>query len=1062
MKSFLPLSCILFAVVVGTSPLFSQEMKLTYQSTYSTNIFKNGAAEIAAFDKATARLFFTNADANTITIVDISDPKNPVFFKDLALSTFGGSVNSVAVSDGIVAVALEADPKQNPGAVVFFDTDGNYLNDVAVGALPDMVVFTNDGSKVLTANEGEPDDDYLVDPEGSVSIIDISEGVASASVTNVTFTNYNDKKASLQNKGIRIFGPNATVAQDLEPEYITVTPDDSRAYVSLQENNGLAVIDLNSNELVDILPLGVKDHMSGSPSLREFHLNELVDLPALGVPVIDTVAQDTVFLSGFSGLYFDAKESTESKYVFYAIPDRGPNEAAVNKSNVLAPAAPDLGALTDLRPFTLPNYQARIAKFEVDIANGTVSLADQIFLNRVEGQNMRPISGKGNVIGFDETPVRIAKVFDDTTTNFFGVDYVDTTTFIGYRELILDPYGGDFEGILRDESGNFWMCDEYRPAIYQFASDGMLINRFVPEGTADLTIPVLGFSFGAGFYGQEVLPSVYNSRRANRGFEAIAYDEDAKIIYAFIQSPVETPGSAEVRNNSDVIRILGMSTVDNSVVAEYVYLLERNRDGGIGNRVDKIGDATYIGNGKFLIIERDSSQPGEDTGQKYVFEIDITNATNLRQDANLTTLANKSSSTGVDDKTLEMMTADDLAAAGLRPAFKRKIVNLPTLGYQPSDKAEGIALLPDGSIAVLNDNDFGLAGAGVSDVSSLGIISFGTNYSLDASNTDEAVNINNHPVLGMYQPDAITSYNIGGQNYIFSANEGDSRDYDGFSEEERIKDFSLDAGQFASPTSLLEDNALGRLKTTSANGDLDGDKDFDRLFSYGARSFSIWDEVGNLVYDSGNDFETITSQYEGGKYFNSNNDDNDSFDSRSDDKGPEPEAIELGRIGEDIYAFIGLERMGGIMVYNVNDPKKPQYVSYINNRDFSFEANTAEAGDLGVEDIVFINLDDSPVTVPLVVTANEVSGTISIFSIGDFTDIEDIDRERAEELRVFPNPVSNRLFTNQISDFQVVSTLGQIVLTAQNTNQIELNNLPAGTYFLRDVRHNQSKMFVKQ
>ena len=276
----------------------------------------------------------------------------------------------------------------------------------------------------------------------------------------------------------------------------------------------------------------------------------------------------------------------------------------------------------------------------------------------------------------------------------------------------------------------------------------MLIKRLVPTGTADLTIPVLGFGFGAGFYGEETLPEVYSKRRANRGFEAIAYDQDAGIVYAFIQSPVETPDRATVRNNSDVIRILGVNAADGTVASEYVYLLERNRDGGIGNRVDKIGDAVYTGNGKFLILERDSSLPGDDTGQKYVYEIDITNATNLRADVDLTALADKAESTGAEDKTLEMMTADDLAAAGVRPAFKRKIVNLPTLGYQPSDKAEGIALLPDGSIAVLNDNDFGLAGAGVSDISSLGIISFGDNYAFDASNEDGSINIQNHPTLG--------------------------------------------------------------------------------------------------------------------------------------------------------------------------------------------------------------------------------------------------------------------------------------------------------------------------
>jgi hypothetical protein len=1063
MKPFLPLFCFLFAFVLGQSDLKAQDMTLTYQSTYATGVFDEGAAEIVAFDKANARLFFTNANANKVTVLDISNPQNPVFVQDIELSSYGAGVNSVAVFENIVAVAVEADPKQGPGSVVFFDTDGNFLNSVTVGALPDMVAFTHDGTKVLSANEGEPDDDYLVDPEGSVSIIDIGGGVASAIVTNVTFGDYNDKKASLQNKGVRIFGPDASVAQDLEPEYLTITPDNSRAYVGLQENNALAVINIAEGTVEDILPLGYKDHMSGTPTLREFKLNELVDLPALGVPVIDGVEQDTVFLSGFSGLYFDANESTDTKYVFYAIPDRGPNEGAVSADNVFSPDSPDLEPFTNLRPFKLPDYQARIARFEIDVENGTATLADQIFLNRVDDfDEAKPITGRGNVISFDETPVRISKIYSDTTTVFTDADYVDTTgtTWMGYRELQFDTYGGDFEGILRDENGNFWMCDEYRPSIYQFSPEGTLIKRLVPEGTGELTVEALGFAF-SGAYGEEVLPEVYSKRRANRGFEAIAYDQEAGIVYAFIQSPVETPDRATIRNNSDVIRILGVNVAEGTVASEYVYLLERNRDAGIGNRVDKIGDAVYIGNGKFLILERDSSQPGDDTGQKYVYEIDITPATNLRADANLTALADKAESTGADDKTLEMMTADDLAAAGIRPAFKRKVVNLPTLGYQPSDKAEGIALLPDGSIAVLNDNDFGTAGAGRSDISSLGIISFDDHYGFDASDSDEGINITNHPTLGMFQPDALASFSINGKSYIVSANEGDARDYDGFSEEVRVFDLPLSIMDFPNFVDIFEDSNLGRLRTTSANGNLDGEFGFNRLFSYGARSFSIWDEVGNLVYDSGDELERVTAEYENGLYFNSNNDDNDSFDSRSDDKGPEPEAVELGMMGDIMYGFIGLERVGGIMVYNMSDPLNPQFVSYINNRNFAFDAESAEALDLGVEDIVFISAEDSPVAVPLVVTSNEVSGTVSIFSIGEFTDVEDIDQDVAKALRVYPNPVAGSLFTNQVSDFQVISSLGQVLLTQQNTQEIDLTNLPAGTYFLRDVKHNQSKVFIK-
>ncbi|MCH6259485.1 esterase-like activity of phytase family protein, partial [Puniceicoccaceae bacterium K14] len=149
----------------------------------------------------------------------------------------------------------------------------------------------------------------------------------------------------------------------------------------------------------------------------------------------------------------------------------------------------------------------------------------------------------------------------------------------------------------------FWTVDEYRPAIYNFASDGTLIERYVPAGTS-----LLGDTPQAeGFYGAETLPEEYSKRRANRGFEAVALDTDKNIVYAFIQTPMYNPDNS-TQNASDVIRILGIDPADGTPVAEYVYLLERNALGGHSfARTDKIGDAVYAGNGRFYILERDSS-----------------------------------------------------------------------------------------------------------------------------------------------------------------------------------------------------------------------------------------------------------------------------------------------------------------------------------------------------------------------------------------------------------------------------------------------------------------------
>ncbi len=989
MKQIYPWIGLLFVSLICSVSLSAQQLNLEHLSTYSTGIFDEGAAEIVAHDKVGNRLFFVNGDAKTVDVLDISNPELPTLVNQIDITPYGGGLNSVDIFDGLLAVAVENDDKQADGVVVFFDTEGVFLNQVAAGALPDMLIFSEDGQKVLVANEGEPNDDYDIDPEGSVTIIDLSQGVSDATSTTLTFEMYNDKKASLINKGVRIFGNDgaASVAQDLEPEFITLSPDGTLAYVACQENNALVVVDVVQAEILDILALGFKDHQKGAPKLREYFLNEIpwFDVFDLGTPVYD--GAETIKLGGFSGLCYDPLTSTDNQLSFWAVPDRGPNESTV-----------DANLSQNLRPFKLPNYQARLVKLNY-IKNLDMFFIDAnpIMLKRADG--VTPISGRGNIPGHDEIPVTRT---DDT--HFTNVDY--SVDGIDYHALDYDAFGGDFEGVIRvvnfdTKDFSFWLCDEYRPAIYHFDENGVLINRFVPEGTAQLG----DNPQTPGFYGDETLPAVYNKRRANRGFEAIAYDYDENIIYAFIQTPLYNPSSI-TRNNSDVIRVLGINPENGQPVREYVYLLERNRDSGVGlSRVDKIGDAVYAGNGKFYILERDSSTPDDgDTGKKYIFEINIKGATNILG----TALATKMDSNGPDDKTLEMMSADELVAAGIQPLFKNKVLNLPSIGYLPSDKPEGLALIPGGDLVVLNDNDFGLAGAGVSDNSSMGFIEFQGNYGFDASDKDDEISIQPRPTLGMYQPDAIASYSVDGRTYIVTANEGDARDYDGYSEEDRVDDLVLDPFVFPDFENMQKEENLGRLKTTYANGDLDLDGMNEYIYSYGARSFSIWDEFGNQVYDSANEFEELILTIDPDN-FNSTNDDNDSKDNRSDDKGVEPEAVTVAELDGKMYAFIGLERMGGVMVYDISDPKAASFVTYINNRNFSVDAELPEAGDLGVEDIIIIKAEDSPNGQDLMVTANEVSGTVSIFTIGEdgntfgggqaaFASIN------SENLNAFPNP----------------------------------------------------------
>ncbi|MEL7538705.1 MAG: choice-of-anchor I family protein [Pseudomonadota bacterium] len=516
------------AALVLLAPLsvhawFQPQLTLTPIGTYESGIFDDSAAEIVAYDPRTRRVFVVNAGLATVDVLDIRDPSNPTLIESIDVTAAAdslGEANSIDVSRGILAVAIARDPEQLNGIVAFYDTRSlTLLGTVDVGALPDMLTFTDNGKTVLVANEGEPDDDYVVDPEGSISIIDIRRGVHRARVRTADFKAFNAHKDALIAAGVRIFGPNATVAQDLEPEYITIDANGRIAYVALQEANALAIVNIRRAKVIDIVPLGTKDH----------------------------------------------------------------------------------------------------------------------------------------------------------------------------------------------------------------------------------------------------------------------------------------------------------------------------------------------------------SVPGNE---------------------------------------------------------------------------------------------------------------------LDASNRDDGINIRNWPVVGMYQPDAIASFSAYGQTFIATANEGDSRDYDGFSEEERVGDLALDPNDYPDAVNLQLDENLGRLQSTTATGDLDGDGLIDLIHSYGARSFSIFDRHGSLVYDSGADFENITANLLPDD-FNSTNDENDSFDNRSDDKGPEPEGIVVGRFLGQTLAFIGFERIGGIAVYNVSNPYHPRFETYVNNRDFSVEDVTAGgAGDLGPEGLTYIPWYLSPNFRPLLIVGAEVSGTTTVYQLG--------------------------------------------------------------------------------
>jgi hypothetical protein len=342
-----------------------------------------------------------------------------------------------------------------------------------------------------------------------------------------------------------------------------------------------------------------------------------------------------------------------------------------------------------------------------------------------------------------------------------------------------------------------------------------------------------------------------------------------------------------------------------------------------------------------------------------------------------------------------------------------------------ADSMTAFATLQENNAVAIID----LASAEVTTVLGIGFKDYGLpGNEIDASNKDDGVNLNSWSIFGTYMPDGFDAYDVNGVTYLVTANEGDGREYvsdatdaadctaqggfffdDGdcfhYLDEIRVKD--LDASQFTEDlvaklgADFQDQDKLGRLKVITDLGLEDASACttlattgqpiafpeetpvagcvYENLYSFGSRSFTIWDtDTGRAVFDSGSDMERITAQQLGGS-FNASNDSNDG-DDRSDDKGPEPEAVEIATINDNTFAFIALERVGGVMVYNITNPQNAQFVQYINPRDFTVGDDAVEAnmaGPLGPEDLKFITQDDNM----YLLVSNEVSGTLSVYSV---------------------------------------------------------------------------------
>ncbi|WP_342507250.1 choice-of-anchor I family protein [Sporosarcina sp. FSL K6-2383] len=258
---------------------------------------------------------------------------------------------------------------------------------------------------------------------------------------------------------------------------------------------------------------------------------------------------------------------------------------------------------------------------------------------------------------------------------------------------------------------------------------------------------------------------------------------------------------------------------------------------------------------------------------------------------------------------------------------------------------------------------------------------------LDGKRNDETT-IENLPLLGFYMPDAIDTFTSGGKTYILTPNEGDARDYETYSEEAEIGDIAdkikLNADHYKGFTQeeldqLVADGLFDEMKKTKITLEqgMTADGSYEALHSYGGRSFSIFDaETMELVFDSGSEFEEITAEALP-QFFNTDNEEI-AYDKRSSAKGPEPETVVSGEIDGKKYAFIALERVSGIMVYDLMNPLKPEFVTFITSRDYSGDIK----GDVSPEGLRFISADKSPTGHALLAATHEVSGTVAIYEFG--------------------------------------------------------------------------------
>jgi DNA-binding beta-propeller fold protein YncE len=558
--------------------------------------------------------------------------------------------------------------------------------------------------------------------------------------------------------------------------------------------------------------------------------------------------------------------------------------------------------------------------------------------------------------------------------------------------------------------------------------------------------------------------------------EIVAYDPQTQQLFVTNGNNIEVLDFSDPSNITNLASVplpAGTSgvqsiTVKDGLVAAAVAADPATNNGfvvftdamGVSQTIVEVGSLpdmlTFSPDGNFLLVANEG-QPSDD------YSIDPEGSVSIIDVSGGLTSITQASVTTITFNAFDAQQAT-LVAAGVR-------IYGPGSSVSQDLEPEYIAVSEDSQmayVALQENNAYAIVDITNAEVTE--IISFGlkdhsiARNSLDVSDETDFIFDASWPIKGMYMPDALSFYTVSGTDYIVTANEGDAREYSGLEEERKIDatDYILDPTVFSNIDILELESNLAEINVTNVSGDTDNDGDFDEIHVFGGRSFSIFEAAtGTLVFDSGNDFEVITANdptY--GAIFNASNS-NNNFKNRSDNKGPEPEGVLVQEINGEQYAFILLERIGGVMVYNISDPINPIFLQYLNSRDAVVGGD--EMGDLGPEGLIYVPFTESPTETGLIIVANEVSGTLSIYSLDNdvLLGVEDFDSAGNKNFSMYPNPASGTVFLSKPGDYTVFDVTGRVIQLFSNVASLNIQGLTAGIYLVSNGDGVAKRLIIK-